>query len=254
MTLVLIPAGGFTMGSPDGVGAGDEHPQQERRFSKPFYLGVHEVTQGQYLAVMGKNPSWFSANGGGKEAVKHLSPDQHPVEFVSWFDALRFCNLLSEQEGIRPFYTISQANLQVPDWDGPGYRLPTETEWEYACRADGRLRYSFGDEETELSRHGWFGEAIDRGPHPVGRKQANPWGLFDMHGNVWEWCWDWYAKDAYAESAPGGENGPKEGVRRVRRGGGFSDDASDLRSAARASLQPATRSRLVGFRVARNVP
>ena len=176
------------------------------------------------------------------------------MEFVSWFDALGYCNQLSQLEGIRPFYTISEGKPRVLDRNGPGYRLPTEAEWEYACRAGSRLRYSSGDDEKALSRHAWFGDSIDHGPHPVGEKSANPWGIFDMHGNVCEWCWDWYSRDSYTAPTLADQYNPKEGVRRIRRGGGFSDEASDLRAAARASLPPEIRSRLVGFRVARNIP
>ena len=128
------------------------------RISKPFYLGVYEVTQAQYEAVMGNNPSYFSANGGGKDKVAGQSTGQHPVEKVSWLDAVIFCNKLSEREGRKPFYEIDGEEVRVPDWNGPGYRLPTEAEWEYACRANASTptRYSFGDDAAELGEYGWF--------------------------------------------------------------------------------------------------
>ena len=138
MTLKLIPAGEFMMGSPDNdKDAGiEEKPQHRVRISKSFYLGVYEVTQAQYKAVMGNNPSYFSPNGDGKDKVAGQSTDQYPVEGVSWFDAVSFCNKLSDKEGRRPFYEIDDKYVRVPDWNGPGYRLPTEAEWEYACRAN----------------------------------------------------------------------------------------------------------------------
>ena len=150
MTLKLIPAGEFFMGSPDDAieAEKDEKPSHRVRISKPFYLGVCEVTQAQYEAVMGNNPSHFSANGGGKDRVAGQSTDQYPVENVSWLDAIQFCNKLSEKEGKKPFYEIDGKDVRVPDWNGQGYRLPTEAEWEYACRANASAptRFSFGDD------------------------------------------------------------------------------------------------------------
>ena len=183
--------------------------------------------------------------------MKKPSTDEHPVETVSWFDAVRFSNLLSEKEGLTPFYTVAEPNVQVRDWDGPGYRLPTETEWEYACRASSQMRYSFGDDATELSRYAWFGTPFDKVTHPVGQKLANAWGLYDMHGNVWEWCWDWYAADYYKKPTHVDAKGPESANFRVRRGGSFGDLPPDLRSAVRTRLGPAIRSRFVGFRLAR---
>jgi len=251
MRFVLIPAGSFQMGSPEGEGEADEHPRHEVRISRPFYLSIHEVTQGQYLAVTGKNPSWFSARGGGKEAVKTPSTDEHPVETVSWFDAMRFSNMLSEREGLAPFYTVAEPSVQVHDWAGPGYRLPTEAEWEYACRASSQMRYSFSDVATELSRYAWFSDFSGQVTHPVGQKLANTWGLYDMHGNVWEWCWDWYSADYYKHSTSVDARGPEQANFRVRRGGSFGDSPADLRSAVRTRLGPMIRSRFVGFRLAR---
>ena len=159
MTLKRIPAGEFVMGAADNEEAGDgEKPRHRVRISKPFYLGVYEVTQAQYEAVMGNNPSYFSPNGGGKDKVAGQSTGQYPVESVSWLDAVKFCNKLSEKEGMKPFYEIDGEEVRVPDWNGQGYRLPTEAEWEYACRANAATptRYSFGDDAAELGEYGWF--------------------------------------------------------------------------------------------------
>ncbi len=155
MTLNLIPAGEFMMGSPDNdKDAGrEEKPPHRVRISKSFYLGVYEVTQAQYKAAMENNPNAFSPNGDGKDKVAGQSTDQYPVTGVSWFDAVTFCNKLSVKEGRRPFYEIDDKDVRVPDWNGPGYRLPTEAEWEYACRANASTpsRYSFGDDAASLA-------------------------------------------------------------------------------------------------------
>ena len=198
MTLKLIPAGEFFMGSPDDAieAENDEKPSHRVRISRPFYLGVCEVTQGQYEAVMGNNPSHFSANGGGKDQVAGQSTDQYPVENVSWLDAIQFCNKLSEKEGKKPFYEIHGSDVRVWDWSGHGYRLPTEAEWEYACRANASpaTRFSFGDNAVQLGVYGWVGGNSEQRNHPEGQKRPNGFGLYEMHGNVWEWCWDWYRR------------------------------------------------------------
>ena len=177
--------------------------------------------------------------------------DDYPVETVSWFDAIRYSNMLSEKEGLVPFYTVAEPSVQVHDWAGPGYRLPTEAEWEYACRASSQMRYSFGDVGTELLRHAWFSDSSGQVTHPVGQKLANTWGLYDMHGNVWEWCWDWYSAEYYKHSTSVDARGPEQANSRVRRGGSFGDSPADLRSAVRTRLVPMIRSRFVGFRLAR---
>ena len=160
MTLKLIPAGEFFMGSPDDAIEAEnvEKPSHRVRISRPFYLGVSEVTQAQYQAVMGNNPSQFSAIGGGKDRVAGQSTDRFPVENVSWLNAIEFCNKLSEKEGKKAFYEIDGTDVRVPDWNGHGYRLPTEAEWEYACRANASTatRFSFGDNPVELGAYGWF--------------------------------------------------------------------------------------------------
>jgi formylglycine-generating enzyme required for sulfatase activity len=171
ITLRLIPAGEFMMGTPDdgSVALLSEKPQHRVRITRPFYLGVHEVTQAQYEAVTGNNPSWFSAKRGGAAEVAGQSTDQNPVESVSWLDAVKFCNNLSEKEGLKPFYAIEGETARVPDWTGPGYRLPTEAEWEYACRANSTTPYWFGTAPRGLGAHGWDGGNSGGRTQPVGQ-------------------------------------------------------------------------------------
>jgi formylglycine-generating enzyme required for sulfatase activity len=250
--LKQIPAGTFLMGSPGGddQAVANEKPQHRVRISKPFYLGVYEVTQAQYEAVMGNNPSWSSASGAGKEHVMGQSTDRHPVESVSWLDAVQFCNKLSEKEGRKPFYEIDGKDVRVPDWNGPGYRLPTEAEWEYACRANAPTRYSFGDDWRELEQYGWY--LMDLGQkastYAVGQKRPNGFGLFDMYGNVWEWCWDWYDQGYYERSPTDNPTGQVAASDRVIRGGSWNYHGAG--SAGRDRKTPETRDLDVGFRLA----
>jgi len=225
MKLALIPAGKFMMGSPDAEKgrSSDEGPQHEVTISKAFYMGIHEVTQEQYEAIMGKNPSRF------KGAT-------NPVENVSWDDAVEFCNKLSQKTG----KTV---------------RLPTEAQWEYSCRAGTKTRFCFGDDDTDLRDHAWYKGNYDEGKpptHPVGQKKPNPWGLYDMHGNVEEWCSDYYA-DSYAKAKNAAPEGPASGSDRVLRGGGFGRDPQNCRSAYRYLHSPGTRSYEFGFRVSVDV-
>jgi formylglycine-generating enzyme required for sulfatase activity len=254
--LKRIPAGTFLMGSPDGDedANGDEKPQHRVRITRPYYLGVYEITQAQYEAVMGNNPSYFSKNGGGKDKVAGQSTDQRPVETVYWLDTVRFCNKLSELEGRKPFYEIVGNNVSVPDWNGPGYRLPTEAEWEYACRGNAPtpIRYSFGNDAASLGEYGWFGEDYTKGAtHPVGQKRPNGFGLFDMHGNVWEWCCDGYDASYYKGSTVDDPRGPEPAAYRVFRGGSWNFAPRFARSAQRYRIAPGDRSFNLGFRLAR---
>ncbi len=265
--LKRIPAGAFLMGSPripagaflmrllkgDADFEDDEKPQHRVVISSPFYLGVYEINQAQYQAVMGNNPSYLSSNGGGKDKIAGQSSDRHPVENVSWLDAVKFCNKLSEMEGLKPFYEINRKAVRVLAWPGPGYRLPTEAEWEYACRANAPTpqRYSFGDNSGSLGEFAWYWENSGIATHPVGEKRPNGFGLFDMHGNVCEWCWDWYSEDYYKESTSDDPRGPAAGAAdRVFRGGCWYRDARGCRSAYRDGIVPAGRDIGLGFRVA----
>jgi formylglycine-generating enzyme required for sulfatase activity len=253
-----IRAGTFSMGSPDGDAnaLADEKPRHEVRIGRTFYIGVYQLTQGQYHSAMGKNPSWFSSTGGGRDKVAGRSTDQHPVECVSWLDAIRFCNRLSEQESLKPFYEISGRDVHVPQWGGTGYRLPTEAEWEYACRAGSAGSYCFGDRERELSGFAWFG-GEGGSTHPVGLKRPNAWGLYDMHGNVWEWCWDWYSKEYYRRSPvddPRGPDASRRATAQVIRGGSWDEDPKGARSAYRNTYTSLAKPHSLGFRVVRVQP
>src|SRR5262249_21564281 len=197
------------------------------------------------------NPSWFSPVGGGKDLIAGQSTGRHPVEEVSWLDAVMFCNKLSEQEGLKPFYEIDGTSVRVPSWDGPGYRLPTEAEWEFACRAGTMTRYGFGDDPHDLGEVAWFRRNAGDRTHPAGQKQPNRLGLFDMHGNVWEWCWDGYGEHDYKLREVDDPAGPPGAATRVIRGGGWDYLPRDLRSASRNDLPPDHRAFVLGFRIAR---
>jgi formylglycine-generating enzyme required for sulfatase activity len=212
--LKLIPAGEFMMGSPESHldPFGGRKPPHDVRIAKPFYLGVYEVTQAEYENVMGKNPSIFKGAS-------------NPVEMVSWDDATEFCRRLSAKEG-------------------KSYRLPTEAEWEYACRAGTTTQYSFGDDPTNADEYAWHRGNSDGKTHPVGEKKPNAWGLHDVHGNVSEWCSD--STDAPMR--------PKTGGYRVTRGGCWGNSGKDCRAATRGMNEPQDRNYIVGFRVAAEPP
>ena len=229
MKLKLIPAGEFLMGSPESdEDAGDsENPQHRVRITKPFYLGVTEVTQGQWEAVMGTRP-WS-----GETYVKEGS--DYAASYVDWQDAWEFCKKLSSKEG-------------VP------YRLPTEAEWEYACRGETTTVYHFGDDASRLGDYAWFEDNAydvdEKYAHRVGQKKANAYGLHDMHGNVREWCADQYDSDYYENSPTDDPTGPTTGSNRVHRGGSWSNGPRRCRSADRFTGSPLWRYHRDGFRVA----
>jgi uncharacterized protein (TIGR02996 family) len=245
MRLALIPPGVFLMGSPEDEKArrANEGPRQEVTISRPFYLGFYPVTQKEYQRITGSNPSHFSATGQGRNAVQNVDTKRCPVENVSWNDAKGFCDRLSE--------------LPQEKRAGRVYRLPTEAEWEYACRAGTSTVYAFGDRLTLEQAN--FGSYPGRGtsrkkyvgrPSPVGSYPGNGFGLFDMHGNVYEWCADLYSK-TYSRRRPRRDpTGPKRGTQRVLRGGCWFDNNSNSRSAARHHLTPIVHASGLGMRVA----
>lgn len=229
MKLVLIPKGQFMMGSPESEeGRDKDENQHEVTISKDYYLGVYEVTQAQYEKVMGKNPSYFQgAIVGNKNA-------DLPVDRVSWEDAVEFCKKLSD--------------LPEEKKAGRVYRLPTEAEWEYACRAGSKTAYSFDDEEGLLPEYGWFNRNSSNRTHTVGLLEPNAWGLYDLHGNVWEWCSDRHGE--YPKGSVSDPTGPCEGSNRVIRSGGWSDAAASCRSASRTWDVSSLRGLNDGFRLA----
>jgi formylglycine-generating enzyme required for sulfatase activity len=164
---------------------------------------------------------------------------------------VKFCNTLSEREGLKLFYQIDGNDARVPDWSGMGYRLPTEAEWEYACRAGSAAAFGFGDDEGRLGEFAWFGGNSGTKTHSVGQKGPNAFGLYDMHGNVWEWCWDGHAADYYQRSPVDDPRGAEGASFRVYRGGCFRDQPPYARSAVRFRDSPVGRSILLGFRLAR---
>jgi formylglycine-generating enzyme required for sulfatase activity len=247
MKFTLIPAGSFMMGSPESENGhrSDEGPRHRVRITQPFYMGVYEVTQAEYERVTGDNPSYFSSGGSGAKSISGLNTDGFPVEQVNWEDAVAFCEKLTA--------------LAAERADRRHYRLPTEAEWEYACRAGTTTPFSFG---SELSGRGAncygkrpYGTTVE-GPFlirttAVGsyRDKVNDFGLFDMHGNVWEWCSDWYDAGYYANSPPDDPQGPAAGSFRVIRGGGWYSSPVLCRSAYRRLGTPADRDYSIGFRV-----
>jgi formylglycine-generating enzyme required for sulfatase activity len=285
--LRLIPAGEFWMGSSeeDDRNAGDnETPRHRVRITRPFYLGMTEVTVGQFRRVVESSGYRTEAERDGKggwgwnEAKKRFrtdprytwrdpgfpQSDDHPVTNVSWNDAIAFCNALSEREGLKPYYRAGAGETS----GGDGYRLPTEAEWEYACRAGTTTRYQGGDDPETLAAVGntpdatlrakfpdWASAISGRDGYvytaPVGRFRANAFGLYDMHGNVWEWCWDGYKADYYKESPVDDPQGHTGATVRVHRGGSWVDIQQFARSAARSMGGPGYRHSSLGFRVAR---
>jgi formylglycine-generating enzyme required for sulfatase activity len=214
-----------------------EQPQHSVEITRPFLLGVHEVTQGQYRAVTGKNPSRFNES------------EYLPVEQVSWSDAVGFCNKLSEREGRKPCYRITRNEVTIAS--GDGYRLPTEAEWEYACRAGTPVLYGFGDDDGALGEYAWHFPNSDRHTHAVGQKRPNQWGLHDMLGNVWEWCTDGYDVNYFSSSPAIDPPGAPRALNRVVRGGAFECFAGFCRPAFRGKFAPRDRHEFLGFRVVR---
>lgn len=221
MEFVKIPSGSYMRGCNANWEECSSDEQPQRRISiSSFWLGTHEVTQAQWVAVMGSNPSKFKGRN-------------NPVEQVSWHDAQEFVRRLNAKEGHNR------------------YRLPTEAEWEYAARAGSTTAYSFGDEADSLGAYAWYDGNSGNKTHPVGQKRPNNWGLYDMHGNVLEWVQDWYGSDYYSRSkVTDNPGGPSAGGNRVVRGGCWIDGAVHCRSATRSLITPASRSGCYGFRLA----
>ncbi len=239
VSMVLIPGGQFTMGHEGQLDASPPHPVTV----SPFCMDRYEVTQELYERLMGKNPA------------RRKGP-KNPVERVRWTDTLKFCNARSAEEGLTPCYNLE---TWACDFSADGYRLPTEAEWEYACRAGSPGDYYFEGGADRLDGHAWFRENAGRKHHPVGQKEPNPFGLYDMAGNVREWCNDWYAVDAYSPQPAADPHGPASGEKTVLRGGAFSGSAETCTSWNRYCDEPGFTDACVasddyGFRCVKRVP
>lgn len=194
--------------------------------TEEYWLGKFEVTQGEFAGVMGKNPSQFQDGA-----------PSGPVEKVNFFEAVAFCDALTQRE---------RAAGRLPE--GYAYRLPTEAEWEFACRAGSTNRFSFGDDEAVAERFAWTLENAEGRPHPVGQKEPNALGFHDLHGNIWEWCSDWFTN--YPNVAVTNPVGPPAGKFKVFRGGGWNNEAKFARASNRFMMEPARGIYFVGFRLA----
>jgi formylglycine-generating enzyme required for sulfatase activity len=241
MKLVRIEPGEFVMGSDFKPADGPKRPV---KITRAFHMGVYEVTQGEYEKVSGGHRSWFHKDGARNYDVEGLDTSRFPVENVTWEEAAAFCRKLSD----RPAEKAA----------GRVYRLPTEAEWEYACRAGTTTHFHYGDSLSSK-------QACFDGSHPFGAAPAgvflkrtmavgsfapNAWGLYDMHGNVREWCSDWYAADAYRTGPNVDPSGPAQGRTKVQRGGGYYFAGVDCRSAFRSDMFPDWGDDGTGFRVA----
>jgi len=236
--MVQIPGGRFVMGDKDEVDA----PPHEVEIG-PFYMDKYLVTQEQYERIMGDNPSRWK---GGK----------NPVEQVRWSDAVKFCNKRSESEGLQPCYDLKTWTC---NFEATGYRLPTEAEWEYACRAGATTAYFFGDNASKLGDYAWFDKNSGGHPRSVGQKQPNAWGVYDICGNLWEWCNDFYKVDYYKESPREDARGPKEGRTKVVRGGAWRFNGESCRCGYRYNENPGYADvcfgyDIYGFRCVRSRP
>ncbi|MDR0453289.1 MAG: SUMF1/EgtB/PvdO family nonheme iron enzyme [Deferribacteraceae bacterium] len=235
--MVWVEGGAFMMGNPDAkIGINFHEGPQHQVTVSGFWIGKYPVTQAEYEKIMGTNPSNFK--GGNL-----------PVEQVTWFDAIEYCNKLSQKEGLTPVYKRSGNNVTA-DWKANGYRLLTESEWEYAARggkANSAYKYSGGNNVDDVC---WYKNNSGGKTNPVGVKKANELGIHDMCGNVWEWVWDLY--DLYSASAKSDPRGPGKGTTRVRRGADWDEDLErdNLRPASRSTSKPSERYNWIGFRVA----
>ncbi|MDR1385283.1 MAG: formylglycine-generating enzyme family protein [Planctomycetaceae bacterium] len=250
--LRLIPSGKFYMGSHDSdeFMRNNEHPQHRIQVTKPLFVGIYPVTQEHFSSLLGFNPSTST------------DVQNCPVDSVTWYSAIEFCNKLSEKEGFSPYYSLNATKRRASQaieeagvniLGGNGFRLPTEAEWEYACRAGSITPWCFGDLVLDVTHYAWYYDNAQLETHIVGEKKPNAWGLYDMHGNVMEWCYDWYNEFYYQqEQREDDPTGPMDGVARVLRGGAWQFGAEATRSAYRNSANPNSTSNVIGFRVIRD--
>jgi len=240
--MILVPAGAFMMGSNQGE---DDEKPVHKVWVDSFLIDKCEVTQEQFSTLMQKDPS-------------HFKGARNPVERIPWGDAAWYCNHRSRAEGLEPCY---DEKTGACDFNANGYRLPTEAEWEYACRAGSTAEFHFGNDESQIDAYGWFQGNSAKKTHPVGRKKPNPWGIHDMHGNVMEWCNDVYEADYYGKSPERNPRGPADSpmAEFVLRGGAWNTSADACRSARRVGEYPSQPDGCfahddIGFRCVRNAP
>lgn len=217
--------------------------------SKPYYLGMYEVTQEEYEKVVGNNPSAFATSGVDKQKVVGEFTKRHPVEMVSFNDAVNFCLKLSEQDRLKPPYLIDGDNVTLAPSNG--YRLPTEAQWEFACRAGTTTPWFFGNQESSIGDYAWIDRNSEGRSHYVGTVKSNPFDLFDMTGNVWEWCQDWYHPQGGMSALD--PLGPETGPARILRGADWASTSVGCSSAFRGYALTGTRDRNGGFRVSLSV-
>jgi len=259
--MVLVPGGTFTMGDTRGEGDSNELPTHSVTLNS-FYIGKYEVTQAEYAQYMQPSSSWTSHYGHG---------DDYPAYYVSWYAIIKYCNLRSLAEGLTPCYTISGStnpanwgsvptsnnstwNAAICNWNANGYRLPTEAEWEYAARGATNTPDYLYSGSDDINAVAWYSGNSGYTSHPVGTKAPNGLGLYDMSGNLYEWCWDWYSSSYYSSSPSNNPTGPASGSGRVFRGGYWNSSASYYRVAYRSYNSPRSSYYSYGFRLCRAVP
>jgi sulfatase modifying factor 1 len=258
--MIFVPGGTFTMGDTRGQGYSDELPTHTVTLNS-FYIGKYEVTQAEYSQYM-PSPNWTSSYGLG---------DNYPAYRVSWYAILKYCNLRSMAEGLTPCYSISGStnpadwgevpttsnstwNAVICNWNASGYRLPTEAEWEYAARgATNNPDYLYSGSD-DINAVAWYTNNSGSSTHPVGTKAPNGIGTYDMSGNVWEWCWDWYSSSYYSSSPQDNPTGPASGSYRVGRGGSWSSYALNCTVSFRFGFNATDSGTVLGFRICRVFP
>ena len=240
LQMVSVAGGSFNMGSKDGDS--DEEPVHEVTVND-FLIGKYAVTWREYEEVINKNVVW---------PPNSYRYENAPICLVSWYDAVAFCNVLSKKEGLENVYIINATNVTA-DFSRNGYRLPTEAEWEYAARGGVSSKAYIYSGSDDIDAVAWYEKNANLVLHTVGIKASNELGLYDMSGNAYEWCWDWYDSNYYADSPADNPTGPVSGSSRVRRGGSWFSYATTCRSTNRNSIAPSNSSSYMGFRVVRSL-
>jgi formylglycine-generating enzyme required for sulfatase activity len=248
--MVLVEGGTFLMGSPKNEADRSEQEYQHKVKVDSFYICNHEVTQKEWETVMGTTIQELEKKENYTLGFYGVG-ENFPVYYVSWFDAIDFCNKLSQKEGFEPVYSIIGEDITV-NWNAKGYRLPTEAEWEYAARGGKKSKGFLFSGSNDIDQVAWCDGNSDDEAHPVKGKEANELGIYDMTGNVWEWIWDWKNFDYYKESPLSNPHGPSTGSYKVRRGGSYYTLEQSCRSAKRNDQKPHFRSARQGFRLVRS--